>query len=421
MTPHRFAAPVLALVVSAVLAATPFAAVGGPKDKGPAADAKTGLFPLDAKPSYPYVAMAVPKEYTPDKPCPLLYLMPPISDNAETSKPDSWVSHWSTALLKRGWIVASPAAPFYDNETSIPPLQATLKKITSAYRIDERRIVIAGAYSGANMAWRLVVKDPARWAAVVVVGGEVFQPDRAPLKVFADKPAYIFRGEKDKNYSADMWKADEAAIKFAKIRYTYEEGKGMGNEFPIGSLPTMAAWLDDVWPGTYRERAAAVETATGAKDLVAGFAALKALKDELKKSPYPAFEAKAAEVEKALLDLARAPIVGAKKLLEIDPVGALAEMEAAAKSFKGIKDMEKEAAAELAAMRKDPKVVAAIKARDAEESAKKLLPKAEEAEAKGNLPLAIELFRKIVALGETSLRKDCEAKVAELEAKAGGK
>jgi dienelactone hydrolase len=414
---HRFAFALLALVplASPRLAAAkdkPAPAAGGP--------AKTGLFQLDAKPSYPYVAMAVPADYTPTKAYPLFYLMPPISNDAKDSLPDKWVALWAGPLLKKGWIVASPAAPFYDNETSIAPIQATLKKVIETYKIDERRVVIAGDYAGANMAWRLAVKLPTLWVGLVAEGGEVAQVDRAPLKAFAGKPVYVYRGEKDKNYNADVWKADKAAIEFAKLKLTIEIGPGAGNEFPLGSLDKIATWLDDVWsPGAYREKAAVVEKALAAKDVAAGFAALKEFRDELKRSPYPAYELRIAEFEKALLDLARAPFESAKKLLDVDPIAALGEVEAAAKAVKGIAAIEKEAVAALAAMRKDPRVVEAIKKRDAEASARKLLPAAEAAEAKGDFAAALALFKKIVALGETSLKADCEAKVAELEKKVG--
>ena len=409
--PFAFALLALVTLASPRLAAA--------KDKpAPAGPPKTGLFQLDAKPSYPYLAMAVPADYKPTKAYPLFYLMPPISDNAETSKPDSWVKDWSAALLKKGWIIASPAAPMYDNETSVPPLQAALKVVTTTYKIDERRIVIAGAYSGASMAWRLAVKTPTAWVGIVAVAGEIGPGDRTALKAFADKPAYVYRGEKDKYYPADKWRGDESEIKHAKIALTAEIAPGVGNEFPIASLDKIATWLDDVWPaGGYREKAATVEKAIVAKDVAAGFAAFKDLKDDLKKNPYPGYDWRVAELEKGLLDLARAPFESAKKLLDSNPIAALEDTEAAAKAAKGVPAVEKEAAAALAAMRKEPRVVEAVKKRDAEKAATALLPKAEEAEGKGDFATALALFKKIVALGDTSLKADCEAKVAELEKK----
>lgn len=415
MNPVR---PLAFALLALVWQASPNLAVA--KDKPAAGPPKTGLFQLDAKPSFPYLAMAVPADYTPAKAYPLFYLMPPVSDDAEASKPDSWVKNWSDELLKKGWIIASPAAPMYDNETSISPIHAALKKVTEAYKIDERRIVIAGAYAGASMAWRLAVKAPAAWVGVVAIAGEIGQGDRGPLKVLAGKPAYVYRGEKDKYYKAEVWKGDEASIKFAKIELTAEIGPGAGNEFPVGSLSKIATWLDEVWPpGGYRQRAAAVEKALAEKDVAAGFAALKDLRDDLRKSPYPAYDWRYGELEKALLELARAPFESAKKLLDVDPIAALEETETAAKAAKGVAALEKEVAARLAAVRKDPRVVGALKQRDAEAAARKLLPKAEEAEGKGDLALALSLFQKIVALGETSLKTDCEAKVAELAKKVG--
>jgi pimeloyl-ACP methyl ester carboxylesterase len=404
----------------ALLLLAPFATAGVASAKGKAAPppaATPGLSQLDCKPYYPYISMAVPKDYSAANYYPLLYLMPPVSDSPESTKPDQWVKAWSEVLLKHGWIIASPAAPMFDNEESLSPLTASLKKVLATYHIDERRIVIGGYAAGAIMAWRLGVKFPDLWAGVLAVSGEVNQLDRKDLKVLAGKPAYVFRGLKDPGYTDTMMKSDKSSIEYAKIKLTLEEKKDWKNDFPTSSLETMSKWLDDVWPGTYRDRSAAIEQAVADKNAVAGYAALAELRAELKKTPYPAFELKAAALEKAVTEVFRAPFEEAKKLLDSNPVAAIEQAEAALKALKGNPALEKEAAAIVSALKKDPKVIEALKARDAEASARAILPKAEDAERKGDFAGALALFRKIVALGETSLKTDCEAKVAELEKK----
>lgn len=421
-TPRRTLVPAVVLALAALAPVAAWAPrPAWAKDKpAPAGPPKTGVFNLDAKPNFPYTSMAVPADYTPTKWYPLLYLMPPISDSAEASKPDQYVKLFADIAMKHGWIVASPAAPVLDNETSISPLMAALKQVTTTYKIDDRRIVVGGYNAGGSMAWRMAVRNPQAFAGVLSIGGEMDSSDRNTLKVLAGKAAYTYWGEKDPSYKADRLKGDEAFLKSAGVRSTVEVRTGWKNEFPVPSLDAMLKWLDDVWPaGTWREKATTLEKAIVEKDVPAGFAALKSLRDDLRKNPYPAYEPRAAALEKSLFDLARAPFEDAKKILDSNPLGALEQTEAAVKAMKGIAAMEKEVAAALAAIKKDSRVIDAIKKRDAEASAKALLAKAEDAEAKGDLAKALELFKKIVALGETSLQKDCIDKVAELEKKVG--
>lgn len=413
-TPHRLA---LALLWIAPFVAPGVAAAKGKPAPAAAPKATPGLSKLDCKPFYPYISMAVPNDYAPEKFYPLFFHLPPVSDSAELTKPDQWVKAWSDVLLKRGWIIASPAAPMFDNETSLAPLSSALKKVLATYHIDERRIVVGGYGAGGMMAWRMAVKFPDLWVGVLTVAGEIDQMDRGNLKVLAGKPVYIFRGVKDPNYTADMLKSDKANIEFAKMKLTLEERKDWKNDFPADTAETMGKWFDTVYPGTYYEKSVTVEKAIADKTVTAGFAALAELKSELKKSPYVAFDSKAVAYEKALYELVRAPFEEAKKLLETNPIAALEQTEAAAKALKGNPALEKEAAAFVTAAKKDPRVIDALKTRDAESAARAILPKAEEAEAKGDFVKALALFKRIVALGNTTLKVDCEAKVAELEKK----
>jgi predicted esterase len=417
-SPAVFRSAALALAAAAALLgglAPPALAKGRDKPK----DApKTGVFQMPAMAPAKYVQMAVPADYDAARYYPLLFLLHP-SD----SKPDDFVGAWWEVLEKRGWIVAGPAFEFWDNEESIRPVTYALSKVKETYRIDDRRVILVGHNAGANMAWRMATRVPEAWSAVIAVSGEITDQDRSALKKVAGKPVYVFRGAKDtQSYTVPMFDRDKRLLEAFKIDATYEVRPDWGFDFPKPSLPAMVEWMEKVWPpGAYRERAQQVEQALRTKDVAAAMKAQEALLLELKQNPYPAFDARASDLSLEVLALGRSLVADAKALVEASPLEAVTRMEAAVKAVRGLKPVDSEAAAALAALKKDPRVVAAVRKKEAEALAVTYIQRADAAEAKGDLAKALEWYRKAAALGDTSKKAEADAKVAELEGKVGGK
>jgi hypothetical protein len=255
----------------------------------------------------------------------------------------------------------------------------------------------------------------------VALSGEIHQSDRTALKTFTGRPAYLFRGAKDTYYDADMLAMDKKFLDVAKVPVTIEVKDGWASELPIDSLGKIAEWIDGVWPpGAYRERAQALRQALDAKDVPGAQAALTALQAELKKSPYAAFDAKAKAMAAELEAVFRERFEEIGKLVEADPAAAVERAEEAAKALKGVKPWEAEAQKALAALRKDPRVVEALRKKEAETSGASYMEKAAAAETKGDLAKALEWYRKAAGLA-WSRADEAKQKVTELEAKAGGK
>jgi predicted esterase len=344
-----------------------------------------------------------------------------MTENPDASRPEPYVDYWARSLNKLGWIVASPKAPMYDNEESIGPLQDCLRKLKGTYRIDESRVVIVGHNAGAMMAWRMATRSPVTWAAVVALGGEISQPDRGSLKPLSGKPVYLFRGAADSYYTKDRMEADQKFLSAAKLVVTSEVKETWGSELPVDSLPKISEWISQVWPpGAYREKADEAEKALEAKDLPAAHAALTALDGELKKSPYTAFESRRKDLWKAFDEAFHGRLDEWVNGVEADPAGAAAGLEAFVKSLKGVKGCEAEAAKALAALKKDPRVVEALKKKQAEDQGAAWMEKAAALEAKGDIAKALEWCKKAAALA-WSRQDEAKAKVAELEAKVGAK
>jgi predicted esterase len=413
-------APALAALLLAAALSGPAPAVLAKDAKAPP-PAKTGTFKTQSTSGTDYLYMGVPKDYDPAKFYPLVYLLHPMTDSADTSKPEPFVDNWAKYLLPKGWIIAAPMSPQYDNEESINPLKDALRKVKQTWHVDEKRVVIVGHNAGAQMAWRLATRSPDLFAGIVALSGEIHGNDRTSLKPFTGKPAYIFRGAKDSYYDADMLGMDRKFLDAAKVPVTVEVKDAWASELPLDSLPKISEWIDNVWPpGTYRERAASLRKALDAKDIPGASTALASLQYELKKSPYAAFNAKAKAMEAELEAIFKERFDEFQKLADADPIAALERAEESAKALKGAKPWDAEAQKVVAALRKDPRVVEALRKKEAETRGPSYMEKAEAAEATGDLAKALEWYRKAAGLA-WSRGDEATKKVEELEAKAGAK
>ena len=119
-------------------------------------------------------------------------------------------------------------------------------------------------------------------------------------------------------------------------------------------------------------------------------------------------------------EIVRAQIAEVTALAEADPLGAVAKAEALARTLKGVKPWDADLAKAIAALKKDPRVTAALRQKQAEDQGAAFLDRAAALEAKGDLTKALEWCKKAAAL-VWSRQDEAKAKVAELEAKVGGK
>jgi predicted esterase len=415
MRPRPTAAFVAACCALALLAA-PVSAKDKPRSKRE--PPKTGMQKLDLPPTY--VQVSVPADYDPDKWYPLLWILHP-----DPVKPEVIVGAWAETALSKTWILASRHSPIYDNEETIKPLMEALEFVKTTYSVDDRRIVLAGHNAGALMGWRLWSRSPETFAGMVTFSGEIADGDRSSssLKALVPKPVYLFRGALDSWYTQKMLERDTKLLDSVKLPYTVQVQKDWSVDFPRGNIGAIAAWVDGIWPpGAYREKADAARKAIDAKELQAANAAVVSLRSELKRSPYPAFDARADALHKELLEIGRTRLTEAKRLLDNGAgLPALEAYDAAVVALKGIKPLDAEAAAGLAAAKKNPAVQEALRKKEAESTAALTMGRAAAAEAKGDFARALELYKKVAALGDTSKKAEAEQKVQEIEPKVVAK
>jgi hypothetical protein len=219
-----------------------------------------------------------------------------------------------------------------------------------------------------------------------------------------------------------MLAQDKAYLEAAKVDLKIVEKPGWEQAMPVPDLPALADWVDGVYPaGAWKDKADAAEQALAAGDFPGAAKALGELASELKKSPYPAFEQKAAAIQTAMVSAVKDNLQTALKAVETDPLDAVTRLEAIVKALKGVKGLEEEAKKALAGLQKLPAVVEAVKKKEAEATGSSYMEKAAAAEAKGDLAPALALYRKAAALALFSQKDEAAAKVAELEPKVGAK
>lgn len=100
------------------------------------------------------------------------------------------------------FVVVSPQAP--ENEvwwgTELDRVRALLDHMQANYAIDAQRVYLTGLSMGGFGAWAMIVRYPARFAAVVpIAGGWNSENDSIPRNICAikDVPIWAFHGEQD--------------------------------------------------------------------------------------------------------------------------------------------------------------------------------------------------------------------------------
>ena len=118
-----------------------------------------------------WYAVAVPKDYQPDKSYPVLIAMPPGSQ-APGPTMQAMKRYWETEGVRRGYIVISPAAPFgklfyRGGEKYMPGFLAAIAEL---YHV-EGKFHLAGVSSGGLSAFRIALENPGLFQSMTVLPG----------------------------------------------------------------------------------------------------------------------------------------------------------------------------------------------------------------------------------------------------------
>lgn len=91
------------------------------------------------------------------------------------------------------FILVAPQCP-EGKKWSVQALNRLLNELAGIYRIDEKRIYLTGLSLGGYGTWKLAMRYPRRFAAIVPICGWG-EPER--VGVLQDVPIWVFHGAKD--------------------------------------------------------------------------------------------------------------------------------------------------------------------------------------------------------------------------------
>ena len=130
---------------------------------------------------------------------------------------------------RRGYIVIGPAAPdgdlfFYDGDRIFPEF---LDNILAAYRIEGRKLHVAGPSNGGIAALHVAAKFPTYFLSATAFPGYLWQPTEPKLRKLEGICAFFYVGEHDEyRWHGEMQREAEALrARGSTARYTMEKGQ----------------------------------------------------------------------------------------------------------------------------------------------------------------------------------------------------
>ncbi len=138
-------------------------------------------------------------------------------------------------------IIVAPQSPL-DERWDIDMLSAFVDAVLEKYPIDRQRVYLTGLSMGGEGAWRLAIRRPNTFAALVPICG-VSQPSQAAK--ISHLPTWAFHGAKDSVIRVRETKKMIAAMQAAggEPRMTIYDGVGHNSWKPAYDDPELYKWL----------------------------------------------------------------------------------------------------------------------------------------------------------------------------------
>ena len=138
-------------------------------------------------------------------------------------------------------IIVAPQSP-QDERWDIDMLEAFVDDVIEKYPVDRNRLYLTGLSQGGEGAWKLAIRRPNTFAALVPICG-VGQPSLA--NKIAHVPTWVFHGDQDATIrlgeSTNMVEALKAAG--GKPKFTVYEGVGHNSWTESYNNPELYMWM----------------------------------------------------------------------------------------------------------------------------------------------------------------------------------
>ena len=134
----------------------------------------------------------------------------------------------------------------YWSQADLAMAMVCLEQACRTWRIDRRRLLLCGVSSGATGAWNLAVREPSRFAGLLIVGGlvgpspavpaseavvsaEVEDPHRWLAQRLRQLPIWIHHGDGDPLFPVHDARRTAAALRAEGATISYSELPGFGH------------------------------------------------------------------------------------------------------------------------------------------------------------------------------------------------
>jgi dienelactone hydrolase len=162
---------------------------------------------------------------------------------------DSYLERWQTRLGET-YILACPTlmAGNWWTRTGEDLVLATIRAVSSRYRIDPDRVFLTGMSNGGIGAYLIGAHHAARFAAIMPMAAGLDDVLMPFLENFRQTPLYIIHGRQDEVMPVGLSRSIVKELDRLGYAYLYREHDRVhpmagGHFFPREELPALVAWL----------------------------------------------------------------------------------------------------------------------------------------------------------------------------------
>jgi predicted peptidase len=193
--------------------------------------------------------LAVPGDYDPSRPRPLVVALHPGGGGGTPFYGDDFMrSIFLPGLGELTPIMIAPDAPggSWTDSRAEQAVMALVTAVLDELAIDRRRILIVGFSLGGGGAWYLSARHPDRFTAAIVMAGRT----REPLADLARIPTYVIHSRDDQVVPFDQAEDRARALEQMGRPATFDPLVGVGHYQMGGYLPALqrgGRWVSERW------------------------------------------------------------------------------------------------------------------------------------------------------------------------------
>ncbi|MBI5725588.1 MAG: prolyl oligopeptidase family serine peptidase [Planctomycetes bacterium] len=185
--------------------------------------------------------IALPKNYSPAKACPLAVIM-----HGSSADGDNMPTWYTPKLNDAGFITIYPTTTdvgrYWGDEVEVANIFRLIDWAARRYRVDFRRLVCTGGSMGGVGTWSMILQYPQLWSCASSVAGYPAATQGEILENIRGIPFYFVHGDED-HIPVSGPRAASADLKRRGIAHVYVEAPGEKHTPSMKYWTAMTDWL----------------------------------------------------------------------------------------------------------------------------------------------------------------------------------